>query len=251
MPFLSLILFSVVVFYLFKKRSLIPYRKGVREVLSGDITEGMEQLRKAYRQGLTPAQRIQVAYAELKYGEEREAKKILNLLLMDAKAKPAVKGQARCMMAIIALQNREILEAKEILEAIKASGYVNSNFYATYGYMAILTEDAEYAEKVNEEAYQYNPDHTVICDNYGLYLFRKGDYDQAKEIYSALIDKTPNFPEAYYNYACVLEKTGEYEKAIEMLEESLNQDFSGVTTIRRGAVEAYLQSLKNQVAKEQ
>ncbi len=251
MPLLGYILFVIVVFYLFKKRSLIAYRKGVKEVLTGDTSSGMEHLRKAYSQGLTPAQKIQVAYAELKFGEEREAKKILNLLLMDGKAKPAIKSQARCMMAIIALQNKEITEAREILEAIKEGGYLNSNFYATYGYMAILTGDTEYYTKANEEAYLYNPDHSVICDNYGLSLFQRGELDKAKEIYAALTEKNPNFPEAYYNYACVLDKLGDTHQAIQMLEESLNQEFSGVTTIRRGAVEAYLQSLKNQVAKEQ
>ena len=211
----------------------------------------MELLRKAYKQGLPPAKQIQVAYAELKFGEEREAKKLLNLLLMDAKIKPAVKGQARCMMAIIALQNKEIAEAKEMLESIKESGFVNSNFYATYGYMAILTEDEQYYTDVNEEAYQYNSDNMVICDNYGLCLYKKGEYERAKEIYASFIDKNPNFPEAYYNYGCVLDKLGETRQAIQMLEESLNQEFSGVTTIRQGAVEAYLQSLRNSVAKEQ
>ena len=251
MSLLGIILFIFVVFYLLKKRSLIAYRKGVKEVLGGDSALGMEYLRKAYRQGLTPAQRIQVAYAELKFGEERESKKILNLLLMDPKVKPAVKAQARCIMAIIALQNKEILEAKEILESIKAGGFVSSNFYATYGYMAILTAEQEYYTKANEEAYQFNPDNTVICDNYGLSLLHRGELDKAKEIYSQLIEKNPNFPEAYYNYACVLDKSGEYEHAVEMLEEALNQEFSGVTTIHKGAVEAYLQSLKNQLGKEQ
>lgn len=251
MQYLGFILFVIVVVYLFKKRSLIAYRKGVREILGGDASAGMEMLRKAYRQGLTPAQKIQVAYAELKFGEERACKKILNLLLMDAKAKPAVKGQARCMMAIIALQNKEIAEAREILESVKAGGFVNSNFYATYGYMAILTGEKEYYKQANEEAYQYNPENSVICDNYGLSLFHQEEYEKANEIYSALMQKNPNFPEAYYNYGCVLDKLGETEQAITMMEEALNQEFSGVTTIPRGLVEAYLQSLKNQSGKEQ
>ncbi len=251
MKFLGFILFVIAVVCLFKKRSLIAYRKGVQEILSGDATVGMELLRKAYRQGITPAQKIQVAYAELKFGEERECKKILNLLLMDSKAKPMVKGQARCIMAIIALQNKEIAEARDILESIKKGGFINSNFYATYGYMAILTGEEEYYSKANEEAYQYNPENTVICDNYGLSLYTRGEYQKAKEIYAALLEKNPNFPEAYYNYGCVLDKLGETNEAIRMMEESLNQEFSGVTTIPRGAVEAYLQSLKNQSGNEQ
>lgn len=248
---IGFILFVYVVFYLFKKRSLIPYRKGVQEILAGDACVGMEMLRKAYRQGLTHEQQVQVAYAELKFGEVREAKKILNLLLMDTKAKPPIKAQVRCMMAIIALQNKELTEAREILETLREDGMVNSNFYATYGYMAILTGEREYYIKANEEAYQYDPNHLVICDNYGLSLFHQGELEKAGDIYSNLIDKNPNFPEAYYNYACVLEKSGDIKKAVDMLSEALNQEFSGVTTIRREVVAAYHQSLRNQVAKEQ
>ena len=47
MSLLGIILFVFVVFYLFKKRSLIAYRKGVKEVLGGDSSLGMELLRKA------------------------------------------------------------------------------------------------------------------------------------------------------------------------------------------------------------
>ncbi len=250
MKLICIILFVFIVWYCLKKRSLLTYRKGVSEILNGDTNIGLELLRKASRQGLTPMQEIQAAYAELKYGDQKQAKAKLNLLLLNAKAKADVKYQARCMMAIIHLNERELDEAKETLESLYEAGYRNTNFYATYGYMAILTRNRDYYTKVNEEAYQYNPDNLVICDNYGLCLFLNGDYEKALEIYKALIAKEPKFPEAYYNYACVLEKTGDKAKAIQMLEAAINQEFSGVTTIKREQAEGMLALLTENTSQE-
>lgn len=243
MKLVCFILFVFIVWYCYRKRSLFTYRKAVNEILNGDVTVGLELLRKASRQGLTPRQEIQAAYAELKYGDPKQAKAKLNFLLLNAKVKADVKYQARCMMAIIRLNERELDEAKETLESLYEQGFRNSNFYATYGYMAILTRDRDYYTKINEEAYQYNPDNLVICDNYGFSLFLNGDSEKALEIYQALIEKEPKFPEAYYNYACVLEKSGDNQKAIQMLEAALHQEFSGVTTIKREQVEGMLARL--------
>ena len=243
MTLLGFILFVFIVWYCYKKRSLLAYRKGVKEVLTGDTAVGLELLRKASRQGLTHNQEIQVAYAELKFGDPKQAKTKLNLLLMNKKLKKAVEYQARCMLAIIHLNEREITEAREILDKLYEEGFRSTNFYATYGYMALLTREEEYYTRINTEAYHYNSDSPVIGDNYGLCLFMNKLYDKALEIYQMVIDKNPNFPEAYYNYACVLEATGDYDKAKEMLSEALSQEFTGVTTIRREQVEGMLHRL--------
>lgn len=243
MKLICILLFLFIVWYCYKKRSLLTYRKAVDEVINGDAAVGLELLRKASRQGLTPNQEIQAAYAELKYGDPKQAKAKLNIILMNSKAKPAVKYQARCMMAIIRLNEKEIDDARETLESLYQEGFRNSNFYATYGYMAILTRDRDYYTKINEEAYQYNSDNLVICDNYGLCLFLNGDYQKASQIYEALMEREPKFPEAYYNYACVLEQMGDKTKAVDMLQAALSQEFSGVTTIKREQVEGMLARL--------
>lgn len=251
MKLICLLLFVFIVWYCYKKRSLLTYRKAVGEILNGDTAIGLELMRKASRQGLTPAQEIQAAYAELKFGDTKAAKAKLNLLLLNGKAKKEVKYQARCMMAIIRLNEREITDAKETLEELYQQGYRTSNFYATYGYMAILTRDQDYYTKINEEAYQYNPDNMVICDNYGWMLFLIGEYEKAVEVYEELIAKEPKFPEAYYNYACVLEKTGDITKAIQLLEEALQQEFTGVSTVKREQVEGMHARLSEQNFQQQ
>lgn len=243
MQIISTILFLVLVWYLFSKRATFAYRKGIKAVLAGEAGRGLEILEKASKQGLSPSQEIQVAYAELKYGDAKKAKKKLNLVMLDAKAKPNAKYQAKCMMAIIQLKNGELREAREALDELREKNYANSNFYATYGYTALMTREQEYYTKINEEAYAYNPEHLVICDNYALCMYMNGEYEKAAELYEKLMEKEPKFPEAYYNYACVLDKLGNQEKAKEMLQKALDMEFSGVTTIAVEQVEAMLGQL--------
>ena len=155
------------------------------------------------------------------------------------------------MMAILKLQEGELEEARESLDTLYEKGYRTTNFYATYGYMAILTKDQAFFVNANEEAYQYNPENLVICDNYGLSLYLAGNPDKALSVYEELIAKAPKFPEAYYNYACVLEHAGNLQKAKQMLELSLQQEFSGVTTIAKEQVTDMLARLDESNSQEQ
>lgn len=243
MQLISTILFFVVIWYLYKKRSTLTYRKGIKAILEGETGRGLDLLEKASKQGLTPSQEIQAAYAELKYGDPKKAKTKLNVVMMDQKAKEPVKLKAKCMMAIIHLKNGELRDARETLDELHEKNYAESNFYATYGYVALLTREQDYYTRVNEEAYAYNPENPVILDNYGLCLYMNGDFEKAKQEYERLMEKEPKFPEAYYNYACVLKKLDEISLAKEMLTKALDMEFSGVTTIAREQVEAMLASL--------
>ena len=251
MKLILVIVAVLLLWFCYKNRSFFTYRNGVKEVVGGDPKKGLELLRKASQKGVSPNKEVQVAYAELKYGEVSRAKEKLNLVLLNSKVKQPVKYQARLMLSIIRLQEGEVAEAKESLESLYEKGYRTTNFYATYGYMAILTGDSEYFTKINEEAYQYNRDNSVICDNYGFSLFLSGNPEQAKSVYEELIAKEPKFPEAYYNYACVLEKSGDIMQAKQMLERSLEQEFSGVTTIKQEQVNEMLARLEQSSSQEQ
>ncbi|MBO5407973.1 MAG: tetratricopeptide repeat protein [Clostridia bacterium] len=245
------LLFILLLWFLWKKRSFFTYRNGVKEVVTGDPIKGLEFLRKAAKMGISPNQQVQVAYAELKYGDPNRARAALNLLLLNQKLKDPIKYQVKLMMDILRLQEGELDEARESLDALYEKGFRSTNFYATYGYMAVLTGEKEYYTKINDEAYQYNKDNLVICDNYALSLHMAGDLDGALAVYRELIAKEPKFPEAYYNYACVLTKTGDTGKATEMLRVALEQEFTGVTTIKEQQVRELLHSLEQSNSQEQ
>ena len=109
-----------------------------------------------------------------------------------------------------------------------------------------INDDAkneEFIKNANEEAYEYNSDDAVICDNYGLYLMRKNNYDEALKVYEKALESERNFPEIYYNYALVLIEKGEKEKARENLEKALEKPFFNNTTVKKEAVEAAISDL--------
>lgn len=224
-----------VVYIVFKKRGSIVYTKGVKLINQKNYVEGLNYLEKAVAKGVTPSQEIGAAYAEVKFGDIRKAETKINMVLLNGKVPQNMKNEARCVLAIINIAKGNLNSAREIMDKMY-DNFKTTKFYSTYGYLAILSGDMEFAKKINEEAYDYNSDNAVICDNYGLYLYNAGEYEKAKEIYEKITEKELKFPEGYYNYANVLIKMDQIEKAKEMLEKALSMEYFGVTTIKKEEV---------------
>lgn len=238
--FLCAIVYTI--YILIKKRGNIPYNKGIKLIQAKNYADGIKYLEKAVDTGVSPMQEITAAYAEVKFGDPVKAERKINMVLLNPKVKVNEKNEARCVLAIINIAKGDILNAKEIADKVY-SEYKTTKLYCTYGYIAIASGDLEFAKRINEEAYEYNSDNDVICDNYGLYLYKVGDYKKAAEIYEKITAKELKFPEAYYNYACVLVEQGDDEKARVMLEKALSMKYFGVTTITRAEVEKLYKSL--------
>lgn len=243
----SLMLIGAVIYviYIFiKKRGIFPYNKGIKLIQQKNYADGIKYLEKAVDIGVSPKQEISAAYAELKFGDPQKAEKKINMVLLNPKVPRNMKNEARCVLAIINIANGNINNALEIMGKIYDE-FKTTKFYSTYGYLAVLSGDMEFAKKINEEAYEYNSDNDVICDNYGLYLYKAGEYEKADKIYENLTSKEIKFPEGYYNHACVLVKLGETERAKELLEKALSMEYFGVTTIKKSEVENLYNSLNS------
>ena len=231
-----------VIYILIKRRGNIPYNKGIKLIHEKNYAEALQCLEKAVNIGVAPMLEISAAYAEVKFGDVTKAEQKINMVLLNPKVQRNMKNEARCVLAIINIAKGDINNALEIMEKMYDE-YKTTKFYSTYGYLAIASGDMEFAKKINEEAYEYNSDNDVICDNYGLYLYNAGEYEKAAEIYEKITAKELKFPEGYYNYACVLVKSGDNEKAKEMLEKALSMEYFGVTTIKKSEVESLYNSL--------
>ena len=240
MQFLPLLIGAYLIYFIITRIPTFIYRNGINALLKKDYEKGLATLERACNMGLKPDKQVQCAYAELKFGDIKKAKKKLNLVILDRKAKDNIKNEARCILAIVYLNEGELQDSRELLDRLYESGFKHTNFFASYGYIAILTGDREYYKKVNDEAYDYNSDNAVIKDNYSWCKYLDGDYDEALRLYEEAMEKEPKFPEIYYNYAMVLMKKENPEKAKEMLEKALEQEFFGITTIKREQVEAML-----------
>ncbi len=240
------IFFTVALVYclykLIKSRGIIVFNKAARLINSGNYDDGLKLLEKADNIGIPPMHRLRAAFAELKFGDIDKVPKKINMILMDSSVKEDVKNETRCVMAVYYILKRQLNEAVELMERVHEK-FQCTRFYQTYGYLALLTGDDEFIKKANEEAYEYNKDDAVICDNYGLYLMREKRFDEAKEIYAGALQKERNFPEIYYNYATVLIEKNEKETAKEMLIKALEKPFFNNTTVKKQAVESLLETL--------
>ena len=243
LQYLPLIIGAYLIYFIISKIPVFIYRNGISAIMKKDYEKGLTTLDKTFNMNLKPAQKVQCAYAELKFGDIKKARKKLNLIMLDAKAKENAKNEARCISAIVYLNEGDLNEARELMDALYSVGFKHSNFFATYGYIAILSGDSEYYNRINDEAYDYNKDNVVIQDNYAWCKYLNGDLDEALKLYEEAIEKEPSFPEIYYNYALTLIKKENNEKAKEMLEKALEQEFFGITTIKREQVEAVLARL--------
>ena len=242
----TLILLLIGIYLIYRLIKLYPvliFNRAAKAITAKDYEKGIKLLEKAVDKGVDPMREIRAAYAELKFGDVKKAKKKFNMVLLNSKIKPNFKNEAKSMMAIALLNDGEKEEALEVMGNLYKIGYKNTNFFASYGYIAALSGDSEFYNKVNDEAYDYNSDNLVICDNYAFCRYLDGEYEKAAEVYESFIEKEPNFPEAYYNYAVTLMKLGDNEKAKEMLEQALTKEFFGITTIKREQVENLLNQI--------
>ncbi len=220
----------------------MAFNKAAKLINSGNYDDGLKLLEKAVDRGIPPMHRVRAAFAELKFGDIEKVPKKLNMIFMDTKVKEDIKNEARCVLAVYHIMKRQIPEAVEIMERVHKN-FKCTRFYQTYGYLALLTGDDEFIKNANEEAYDYNKDDAVICDNYGLYLIREKRFDEAAEIYKAAIETERNFPEIYYNYATVLIEKNDKKTAREMLEKALEKPFFNNTTVKKQSVEALIETL--------
>lgn len=235
----SIILLAAVVYIIYKlikSRGSFAFNKASKLINAGNYDDGLKKLEKAVELGVSPMNRVRAAFAELKFGDVDKVPKKINLILMDNSVKPDVKNEARCVMAIYHIMKNNLEEAKEIMERVHED-FKCTRFYQTYGYLAYLLDDMEYMKKANEEAYDFNPDDSVICDNYGMYLMKEKRFEEALEIYEKVLETPRNFPEIYYNCAYCMINNGDNEGAEKMLEIALQKPFFNNTTVKRATVE--------------
>lgn len=241
----SIILLAAIVYVVYKfikSRGKFAFNKASKLINAGNYDDGLKQLEKAVEIGVPPMHRVRAAFAELKFGDIDKVPKKINLILLDNTVKPNIKNEARCVMAVYHTMKHDIASAKEIMESVHED-FKCTRFYQTYGYLAYLTGDREYMKNANEEAYEFNSDDSVICDNYGMYLMKEERFSEALEVYEKTLETPRNFPEIYYNYANCLIETGNKEKAKEMLEIALQKPFFNNTTVKRVVVENLYNSI--------
>lgn len=213
---------------------------GSRKYALGQMEDALKWFKKAHDTKKSSA-RISVSYAYLllKNAELSKSEEVLQQVL-NSKPKAEDLTYTKSILALVHWKKGELDAATDMLTEVMQT-YKTTSVYGSLGYLLILKGDLEKALQFNLEAYDYNSSDAVIQDNLGQNYYLLGMYDKSREIYEALIEKSPSFPEAWFNYGLLLEKLGEPERALENMKKALTYKFSYLSSIRREDIEAKIQ----------
>jgi len=140
------------------------------------------------------------------------------------------------MRALVAWKDGDIELATEMLEEV-AAVYKNTSVFQNLGLMYIIGNKTEKAVDFCKMAYEYNSEDNVLLDNLCEAYVLTEDYEKAKEYYEMLMEREPQFPEAYYGYGLLKIKLGEKSEGLELIRKSLDMNFTYLSVMQKEEVE--------------
>lgn len=236
----------ILLYLLFRQRSNIPALIGKFAYAQRDYPKALKWFTRAYKLGaMTLSNQIQLGYIYLRCGDLQNAKTILEPCIAKTQRGSAPRNQVKNLMALIEWKEGDLTEAIDILEDVMYDGFETSVVYENLGIFYNLSDAKEKALAFNQKAYEYNSDSHIICDNLAESYARLGQNEKSEELYKALIEKEPRFPEAYYGYGELLLTLGRKDEAVAMIETSLEKPFFFLNTHPKEYVEELLEKAKN------
>lgn len=242
------IILCVVLIVIVIKRANIVAFFAKPKYAKGNYEGALKILRVANKIGnLNLKNKEMYGYVLLRCGYDDEAYREFRELLLLTKPNSPSRYQVKLLIALALWKKGELKEATEEMEEIVEAGYKTTQIYQNLGILYNLGDDKDKALKFNLEAYEYNKDDNVICDNLADIYAIRGEYEKSADIYEEFIDRNPAFPEAYYGYGRVLFALGQKEDGIQLIEESLTKTFSYLSVKSKEEVEKMLEEYKSQV----
>ena len=223
------IILAAVLIYIVVRRANLVAIYGKTRYSQRRYPEAMKIFKFADKIGnLNANNKMLLGYVCLRCGELDNARKHLRFCSTMTRPGTAERYQVNNLLALVSWKEGNLDDAIEVLEDIVKNGYKNTVIYQNLGIFYNLSNDKEKALKFNLEAYEYNSDDDIICDNLADAYASSGDYQKAAEIYKNLIEKDPEprFPEAYYGYGETLIKLGNKDEGLKLIEKALTKPFS-------------------------
>lgn len=241
-----IIVCAVLIFITVKRANIVAFfARG--KYANREFEEALKIFAVANKVGSLNAKNKQLyGYTLLRCGQVDEAQLHLRSTLPLTRRESAARYQLKNLIALTYWKQGNLDEAIEELEEVTNKGYKNTQIYQNLGILYNLSDKHEKAMRFNQEAYEYNKEDKIICDNLADIYAICGEYEKAAEIYEDLVNRDPEpmFPEAYYGYGKVLIKLGQKERGIEMIEKSLTKPFSFMSICPKEEIEKLLEESK-------
>ncbi len=235
---LALLIYFTALIYL--NRAFIYQIIGGRRYSLGKTDESLKWFKRSYdtkKAGIRTY--ISYAYILLRKAELAKSEEVL-MDTLNRFSQSYDIPRVKSILALVLWKKGNLDDAVAMLEEV-IQNYKTTSIYGSLGYLLILQGDYEKALELNLEAYDYNSNDRTIQDNLGLNYYLLDRYDESREIYEALLEKSPTIPDPYFNYGLLLLKLNDPEKAIEYMKKALEFNFPYLSSLTKEQVEAKLQ----------
>ncbi len=243
MKFWIFIIIGLLIVWILVKRTSIMSFFATVKFTRGATAESLRIFENAENLGrLSANSKMTYGYILLREGMCEKSKAILTEASMEAK-NLALKRQIKSILALSVWKDGDLDGAIEMMEELMGE-FKTSTAYQNLGLMYIVKGDGEKALEFNLKAYEYNSGDLVIADNLAESYVLCGETEKAKELYEAILEKSPAFPEPYYNYGQILVREGERERGISLIKESLDKRFTFLSVKTKEEVEEMLKQIE-------
>lgn len=228
---------SLPMLYMFRGNS--AYNKG-------KYKDAVALYKKAYKTNrLSPDMEIYCGYILLKEGERDFAENVFKKL-ETKKLNFRQQNTFDVNRAILIWKKGDIDSAIDLLkkvwakeESVTVAGTLGALMLVKARESLDYTEALGFCEKTNEK---FTYERTILA-NLGEAYFQTGKNDEALKVFGELMDCGSKAPAACYYYALALMKDGQRDEAEEMLNRSLRQRFSALSTVSKKTVKAMLEEI--------
>jgi tetratricopeptide (TPR) repeat protein len=236
-------------YFVYVNRSAMYAQRGNLAYMKGDREQALIWMEKAYvSKAFLPKHQIGYGYLLMKTGDLTKAEQMFEEVLQSAKTSD-VRIQAKLNVATVYWLKNKRDEALSMLQEL-ANEVKNTLVYGNYGYFQILQGDLEEALTYNLEAYAYNDNDITIMDNLAQNYFMLGRLNEADEMYTKVIAKTPKHAESYYFYARTLEQLGRMKEAREQIQTALGKELALVTPLTKEDITLFASELGDDASVE-
>lgn len=212
----------------------------------GEWKKAVEKYKKAYNtKRLSADMEIYCGYVLLKEGDKKTSEEIFEAV-SEKKLTDYQKNSLDINRAILMWKKGALDEAISLLKAVwdrspsvTAAGTLGALMLVKAREDGNCAEALSFCESTNE---QFTYERTIMA-NLGEAYYLSGQNEEALRVFGELMDCGSQAPAPFYFYALALLKAGRNEEAEEMLNHSLRQRFSALTTVPKKVVRAKLEEI--------
>lgn len=161
------------------------------------------------------------------------------------KINPTMLKFARQDLAIAYWKCGDLNTAISTLEQMqKDYEFFNLEFYTTLGYFYIEAGEYDKAADITHQALMEDESHGPAYDNLAQIEYRKGNYDEAEELFLKALDLRDTMADSKYYLGLIHEKDGDLEGARTFFTAAHNSRITGLNTVTREQVDAKYEEYK-------